>query len=171
MLNKETLIECAGLRFLIMDAPTRINATEYVDRLLSYGVTNLVCTCEPMYDFNVFQRAGITCHCLHFVDGSAPPSGILSRWLGLVKQTFRSVKCNREMETTAKCIAVHCLAGLGRAPLLVAIALIEAGLEYLEAAEFLRSKRPGVLNAQQITFLKYYRKRGVYEGKSCCVVF
>lgn len=152
MLNKETLIECAGLRFLIMDAPTRINATEYADLLLSYGVTNLVCTCEPMYDFNVFQQAGITCHGLHFVDGSAPPSGILSRWLGLVKQTFRSVKRNRETEATAKCIAVHCLAGLGRAPLLVAIALIEAGLEYLEAAEFLRRKRPGVLMPSKLPF-------------------
>ena len=170
MLNKETIIECAGLRFLIMDAPTRTNATEYVDRLLSYGVTDLVRTCEPMYDSNVFEHAGITCHDLHFVDGSAPPSGILTRWLSLVKQTFPSVKRNRENEGTAKCIAVHCLAGLGRAPLLVSIALIEAGLEYLEAAEFLRTKRPGVLNAQQLTYLKSYRKRGVYEAKSCCEV-
>lgn len=155
---------------MIMDAPTRANATEYVDRLLGYGVTDLVRTCEPMYDSKVFQHAGITCHDLHFADGSGPPSSVLTRWLGLVKHTFPSVKRNRDSEGAAKCIAVHCLAGLGRAPLLVTIALIEAGLEYLEAAEFLRTKRPGVLNAQQLTYLKSYRKRGLYEVKSCCVV-
>jgi len=171
MLNKETLIECAGLRFVIMDAPTRINATEYVHRLLSYGVTDLVRTCEAIYSSNVFQQAGINCHGMHFEDGSAPPSGILRRWLRLVKQSFPLVKCNRESEGNTRCIAVHCLAGLGRAPLLVAIALIETGWDYLEAADFLRAKRPGVLNAQQLTFLKSYRKQGIYEGKSCCGLF
>ena len=169
-LNKETLIECAGLRFLIMDAPTRANTPEYVERLLSYGVTELVRTCEGIYDDGVFLQAGITCHDFHFADGSAPPSNLLNRWLSLVKSTFPSVKRIRESEGTARCIAVHCLAGLGRAPLLVAIALIEGGLEYLDSAEFLRTKRPGVLNAQQITFLKAYRKHGIYETKSCCVI-
>ena len=37
-----TLIECAEFRFVIMDAPTRTNATEYMHCLLSYGVTNHV---------------------------------------------------------------------------------------------------------------------------------
>lgn len=169
-LNKETLIKCAGLRFLIMDAPTRANSQEYVQRLLSYGVTDLVRTCEGTYDDEVFTHAGITCHDFHFPDGSAPPSHILNRWLSLVKSTFPSVKRTRDSEGTAKCIAVHCLAGLGRAPLLVAIALIEEGLEHMDAAEFLRTRRPGVLNAQQLNFLKSYRKHGIYEAKGCCVI-
>lgn len=38
------------------------------------------------------------------------------------------------------CIAVHCVAGLGRAPVLVAIALIEAGMKFEDAVEMIRGK-------------------------------
>lgn len=35
-------------------------------------------------------------------------------------------------------MAVHCVAGLGRAPVMVAIALIELGMKYEEAVETIR---------------------------------
>ena len=50
-------------------------------------------------------------------------------------------------------IAVHCVAGLGRAPVLVAIALIEAGMDPLDSIENIRSKRRGAFNKPQIAFL------------------
>lgn len=50
-------------------------------------------------------------------------------------------------------IAVHCVAGLGRAPVLVAIALIELGMEPLDAVEFVRRKRRGAFNKPQIDYL------------------
>jgi protein tyrosine phosphatase type 4A len=53
-------------------------------------------------------------------------------------------------------IAVHCVAGLGRAPVLVAIALIEAGMEAYSAIQFVREKRRGAINEKQIRFLEGY---------------
>jgi protein tyrosine phosphatase type 4A len=57
-------------------------------------------------------------------------------------------------------LGVHCIAGLGRSPLLVAIVLIEAGLNVLDAVIFIREKRRGAINAKQLKFLESYKKRG-----------
>lgn len=45
-----------------------------------------------------------------------------------------------EGENSGPCLAVHCVAGLGRAPVLVAIALIEAGMKYEDAVEMIRGE-------------------------------
>jgi protein tyrosine phosphatase type 4A len=55
-------------------------------------------------------------------------------------------------------IAVHCVAGLGRAPALVAIALIELlDMQPLDAVEFIRRKRRGSFNKPQIAYLDAYK--------------
>ena len=50
-------------------------------------------------------------------------------------------------------IGVHCLAGLGRAPVLVVIALIEHGMKNLDAVELVRSKRRGMIWEKQTPML------------------
>jgi protein tyrosine phosphatase type 4A len=112
---------------------------------------------------------------LHFEDGASPPDDIISQWLELV-----SLARNSPDNPT---IAVHCVAGLGRyvvnivdvcvvaeqyvlcrAPVLVAIALIEFGdMDPIAAVTFIREKRRGAINAVQLNYLESYRKRG---GKS-----
>ena len=66
-------------------------------------------------------------------------------------------------------IAIHCVAGLGRAPVLVAIALIESGkYSALEAIEYVRSKRKGALNRRQLQYLSEYRKRKDNRKRNLC---
>jgi len=68
-------------------------------------------------------------------------------------------------------IAVHCVAGLGRAPVLVAIALIEAGMSPHDAIQLVRSKRRGALNSKQLRFLtKIYRPRRRAYTAGCCTI-
>ena len=67
-----------------------------------------------------------------FLPNSAliPCLQIVEEWLCLLR--------GRHREEPGTTIAVHCVAGLGRAPVLVAIALMEQGLRYEDAVELIR---------------------------------
>ncbi|KNE56139.1 hypothetical protein AMAG_01975 [Allomyces macrogynus ATCC 38327] len=54
-------------------------------------------------------------------------------------------------------MAVHCVAGLGRAPVLIAVALIEYGMPPLEAIEYVRARRRGAFNTMQVRYLDAYK--------------
>ena len=88
---------------------------------------------------------------LSFPDGSAPTNDIVEKWLDLVNKEF--------MADTTTCVGVHCVTGLGRAPVLVAVALIELGMKYEDAVEQIRKKRRGAINSKQLEFLAKYRRR------------
>ncbi|XP_039951049.1 protein tyrosine phosphatase type IVA 1 isoform X1 [Bactrocera tryoni] len=80
----------------------------------------------------------------------------------------------RYQQNPEACVAVHCVAGLGRAPVLVALALIELGLKYEAAVEMIRDKRRGAINAKQLSFLERYKPKARLKHKnghknSCCV--
>jgi protein tyrosine phosphatase type IVA len=90
--------------------------------------------------------------------------------LELVKETFFEHGKIKKTQGNTPCIAVHCLSGLGRAPVLVAIALIEAGLDPSHTVDLIRRNRQGALNQNQIGFLMGYKRHGVFN-KSCCIIF
>lgn len=56
-------------------------------------------------------------------------------------------------------IAIHCMAGLGRAPVLVAVALVELGMDPFEAVGWIRALRRGAINSRQMAFLESYTRR------------
>ena len=71
-------------------------------------------------------------------DGAPPPKDVRQKWLKLCKETFDA--------SAVDSIAVHCVAGLGRAPVLVAISLIEGGMTPEDAVLFIRKHRHGAIN-------------------------
>ncbi|XP_007455188.1 PREDICTED: protein tyrosine phosphatase type IVA 1-like isoform X3 [Lipotes vexillifer] len=86
-----------------------------------------------------------------FDDGTPPSNQIVDDWLSLVKIKFR--------EDPGCCIAIHCVAGRGRAPVLVALALIEGGMKYEDAVQFIRQKQLGAFNSKQLLYLEKYRPK------------
>ena len=64
-------------------------------------------------------------------------------------------------------IGIHCVAGLGRAPVLVGVALLEFGLDNELVVRKLRKERPGALNHAQTEFLLKYTPK----SKCPCVIF
>lgn len=90
-------------------------------------------------------------HEMQFDDGSSPVPEIVDDWLHLIRDRFR--------ENSEACVAVHCVAGLGRAPVLVALALVELGMKFEDAVEHIRSLRRGAINARQLSYLEKYRAK------------
>lgn len=160
--NKPTYVEHKSHRFLIMDAPTDANLPAYIDMMKKRKVDTVVRACEPTYGTSPLAAAKIDVREFAFPDGDPPPDNIVSRWLDLVDSKFNSPNSK-----DAGTVAVHCVAGLGRAPVLVAIALVEAGMEPYDAIAFIRKKRRGAINAQQLKYIEAYKRRST---GGCCVI-
>jgi len=155
-----SMIEFKNMKFLITDKPTDATLTQYIEELRRRHVSDVVRVCESTYSSARLQAAGIACHDWAFEDGTPPPQTVIKNWLSLLSRRFA--------EDPNGCVAVHCVAGLGRAPVLVAIALMEAGLKYEEAVERIREVRRGAINAKQLQYLSEYKsaKRLVGAGGS-----
>mmetsp|Transcript_16673 Transcript_16673/g.17424 ORF Transcript_16673/g.17424 Transcript_16673/m.17424 type:complete len:170 (-) Transcript_16673:978-1487(-) len=158
--SKPSFIEFKHLKFLIMDAPKDSNLHLYLKECERHHVSDIVRISEPTYSREEVEKAGIRLHEMHFDDGASPPQEIIDEWNALVNEVF-----GRRNEEN-KCIAVHCVAGLGRAPVLVAIALVENGLDSMSAVTLIREKRRGAINAVQLAYLENYQ----VSGKKKCTI-
>ncbi|CAJ1083804.1 protein tyrosine phosphatase type IVA 2-like [Xyrichtys novacula] len=160
----EIVHEC--MRFLITHNPTNATLNKFTEELKTFHVNTLVRVCEATYDKAPVEKEGIQVVDWPFDDGAPPPTQIVDDWLKLVSTKFR--------EEPGSCIAVHCVAGLGRAPVLVALALIESGVKYEDAVQFIRLKRRGAFNSKQLLYLEKYRPKMRLRfkdtnGHNCCV--
>lgn len=159
--HKPAYITKDDQRFLIMDAPTDQNLPAYIEECKKHNVHTVVRACEPTYSIQPLTKAGIEVMEMPFVDGEPPPQKLVDQWLQLVEREFASD------EKEKRTLAIHCVAGLGRAPVLVVIALIESGMDPLDAIEMVRSKRRGAINAKQLKFLESYHPR---KANKCCII-
>ena len=91
--------------------------------------------------------------------------------MDLIQRFYKNLQEFQNGEVAETCIGVHCVTGLGRAPVLVAVALVELGMKYEDAVELIRKKRRGAINAKQLEFLaKYKRRKYFLKGKNKCQV-
>ena len=169
--TKPTFLEVGPkLRFLIMDAPRQGNLHLYIKEMRKHSVTDLVRVCEPTYQTGELQNAGISCHNMEYPDGHSPPKDVIDEWLKVVDKVFNGGP-GPAMEARP-CVAVHCVAGLGRAPVMVALALIEFdNMDPVDAVTLIRKHRRGAINEKQLLYLEGYKKsfKSSAEG-GCCVI-
>lgn len=175
-----TLLECKSpegevvlFRFLILDAPSPSSLPSYVKELQKHKVTHLVRVCGPTYKAEIVEKAGIAVHGWQFDDGAPPPQSVVDNWLHLLDNELVRRESSPSTALGAPTIAVHCVAGLGRAPILVAIALVEfAGLPALDAVGYVRERRKGAINQVQLNWLMRYKPRSKQSQSTklfCCV--
>jgi len=150
------------MRFLITERPSDVSMGSYLEELKKYHVTVVVRVCEPTYYPTKLVTNGINVLDLSFPDGQPPPQSIIDDWMELLRRTFIGLseqKRSGSPNSDERCVAVHCVAGLGRAPVLVALALMELGMKYEDAVELIRAKRRGAINSKQLGFLEKYKPK------------
>ncbi|KAM7419828.1 hypothetical protein PAMA_016772 [Pampus argenteus] len=132
-----------NMRFLITHNPTNATLNKFIEELKKYGVTTVVRVCEATYDATLVVKEGIQVLDWPFDDGAPPSNQIVDDWLNLLKLKFR--------EEPGCCVAVHCVAGLGR-------------------------KRRGAFNSKQLFYLEKYRPKMRLRFKdsnshrnNCCI--
>lgn len=162
LIQKPSLIDPPGFknRFLITDAPTESNIQQYITYFESNNVKVVVRTCDPSYSAHWLNAKNIALHELPFPDGAFPEDHIIREWLRIVFTTFK--------KDPTSTVAVHCVAGLGRAPVLVAIALIELGMDIMEAIDLVRKRRPKAFNIKQLNELEKYKRKSGH--KNCSIM-
>ncbi|CAO3590898.1 unnamed protein product [Absidia cylindrospora] len=138
-------------RFLLLDAPTEQTLSNYIEPLKQENVKQLVriCNCHFNYDATELERlTGIrVIDDIKFADGNVPSPENIENWLSLAEQA------RQEGHT----MAVHCVSGIGRAPVLVTLSLIESGMDPLDAISYVRQRRRGALNKTQVRFIDGYQ--------------
>uniref|UniRef100_A0A2K6FKK0 Protein tyrosine phosphatase 4A3 n=2 Tax=Lemuriformes TaxID=376915 RepID=A0A2K6FKK0_PROCO len=145
-MNRPAPVEVSykNMRFLITHNPTNATLSTFIEDLKKYGATTVVRVCEVTYDKAPLEKDGITVVDWPFDDGAPPPGKVVEDWLSLLKAKF--------CEDPGSCVAVHCVAGLGR-------------------------KRRGAINSKQLTYLEKYRPKQRLRFKDphthktkCCVM-
>ncbi|XP_076788185.1 protein tyrosine phosphatase type IVA 1-like isoform X2 [Arvicanthis niloticus] len=120
----------------------RMNHSAPVEELKKYGDTTIIRVYEATYDTTLVEKEGTSVLDWPFDDGVPPPNQIVDDWLSLVKINIcKGPGCY---------IAIHCVTFLGRVPVFVTPALIESGMTYEDAEQFIRQKWHGAFNSKQL---------------------
>ncbi|KAJ3217442.1 hypothetical protein HDU67_007912 [Dinochytrium kinnereticum] len=148
--HQYSLIEHPSLpiRFLVCDCPTNESLLgDYLPVFQEQNVKVLIRLCDPdVYDPSPLSQAGIIVKDdLAFEDGTVPAAELV--------ENYRTFISSLPAGSASSAVAVHCVSGIGRAPILVAIAMIDAGIERLDAVEMIRSKRRGAFNKRQLEWI------------------
>ena len=171
-------IAYGGMRFIVTGTPDDDTLADYVALWQSLGVVRIVRMCETtLYDASKLP-ATLPITELLSQDGDVPADADIDAWLALVAAQYgspaelkRKLKAGEIDEKTRQpAIAVHCVAGLGRSPLVVAVALMEYGCEGGKAPkviEYVRARRRKALNMTQMKFLREYKPR---LSKDCVIM-
>lgn len=157
------VIEHKKLRFLITDRPTDATLPKYIEELEKHHVTDVVRVCEASYKTDQLVEHGIQVLDWPFDDGKEPPAEVINAWVELIRARFLAAAGG---DANSRCVAIHCVAGLGRAPVMVALALMEGGMKFEDAVELIREKRKGAINSRQLDFLRRYKPKARLRSKN-----
>ena len=143
---KDYIIIEGKINYILSSCPNNIE--QYSTLLKNNNVKYLVNFSENKYDTSCLDKSIIYKE-IFIKDGKVPSFDQLSEW---------KIICEECIEEN-KNIALHCVSGMGRAPTMLCISLIEnENYSSLDAIQLIRNKRKGAINSLQLKYLMKYKK-------------
>jgi protein tyrosine phosphatase type 4A len=136
----------SNFRYVVTPSPDSNSIISYKNFLLKNNVTTVIRLCDNAvkYDEEYLMSNGIKIVHIPLRDGDIPELDVIKQWLELIIIE----------KSGSGAIAVHCRAGLGRAPLFVCIGLVKIGkMDEIDAVNLVRENIKGALNIKQINFV------------------
>ncbi|NWU35382.1 TP4A2 phosphatase, partial [Hylia prasina] len=132
IMNRPAPVEITyeNLRFLITHNPTNATLSKFIEELKKYGVTTLVRVCDATYDQAPIEKEGIQVLLWEVPNSSDFKEEVLYHLKVLA--LLHPLCCH-----SWSCCALP-KKGKRGAPVLVALALIECGMKYEDAVQFIR---------------------------------
>jgi len=126
-------------KFRVYFGPSPNNLNIFLDKLKKYNINMIVRLCEPSYH--------IECNSIQIQDlpitSCTPSKEVIRQWNDILD----SINGN---------IYVHCESGLGRAPTMIAIALLQKEVEPHNIIQMLRTINKKLFNNIQLKFIFNY---------------
>lgn len=138
----------------ISGAPT-ISSIDNFSRLMKdNGVTDVFCFCKLSYDPKTLEKNQINFHHLEFEDGRAPDCMTTKKFDTLIDKIIENAKCNNQLAN----INMHCHAGMGRAPTILAYLMItKFHWDNIESIDHIRKFRRGSFNRVQLNWVADFK--------------
>ncbi|KAK5639211.1 hypothetical protein RI129_011703 [Pyrocoelia pectoralis] len=146
-----TAFQYNHLKLLLCRQPNCSTIKPYVEELRKYNANTIIKACESSNCEDLFDDSEIDVRNFTFQNGSFPSNGLIEIWIDFVKKYFE--------QFPDASLGIHCVDGLGRSAVLVALALIEGGLDQHRTIELIKSKRRGAFNRYQEEKLIHYKSQ------------
>lgn len=153
------LIPIKEHKFLITSSPDTFGDISFYSDILKTNKINSVISLIPiskkLEDFDTYT--------LHYDDGDFPPESVTN--------TFDKIINNIILKYNVLNIAIHCKAGLGRSPTIIAYFLIKyLNYQPIDAINYIRNYIPHCINTRQLTYLLGLQSKNVLNKKKfiCC---
>jgi protein tyrosine phosphatase type 4A len=159
-INSHFIISSESFKYVVTPSPNPNSVEYYKDLFSTNGVTTVVRLCEEKkYDDSILKEHGISVIDVPIPDGSVPNDEAIKNWKNIIMA---------EMKKNNNAIAVHCMSGLGRAPLFVCVGLITLdNIEPLDAITKVRKEIPGALNSRQLDYVSTIK---ITKRRRCCIM-
>jgi protein tyrosine phosphatase type 4A len=159
MINYTIFNTDKNIKYIVFNSPSE--SGELLKLINKFNINIIFRLCEPLYDKNDIDIKFID---QDLPDGSFPSIDIINNFIFEIDNLLLY---NKHIT-----IGIHCKAGLGRAPLITAILMMnyDKKISSFDVITNIRNKIKGSINSKQLNELKEYENNISSQNKCKCVI-